>query len=247
MDHRRNRALSLADLVPDDSPLAPSVEWSTHQDDSPSSLYSTYEPSVAGNVVAMTLEAKEHEPRATATLLDVLPEGTRAHGLEFRVKSPHSLARKFALKMSQGMAPHRIARKVSDQVRYTIVSPSPKSVLSDAATTASRLQDRGWVIVEAEHSFVRGNPYKAVHLMMRTPGGFPIEVQFHSEKSQEIKDTHHVAYETMRDPNQSAAARRQAWEEMVSAWSTVPTPAGLTEATQIGGVGLKVKDYTQRR
>lgn len=203
-----------------------------------------------GATVSSLRYLREVEPEMTIDMLWALPKEARPHGLEFRVKSPSSLARKIETRVELGdydSTSYEIAERLTDLVRYTGVCASPDEVVPMARSTLRRLRRRGWEVVEAEHSYVDDNPYKGLHVLVRDPrSGLTIEVQFHSEQSQEVKDRYHVQYEIARDLSRPAAVRNEADDEMRRAWSRVPHPAGIEELTGLCGVPVKPKRYVRR-
>jgi ferredoxin-NADP reductase len=54
-------------------------------------------------------------------------------------------------------------------------------------------------VVSAEHSYVAGNAYKGIHVLVHHGDERPHKIYFHSELSQAVKDQNHVNYEVERD------------------------------------------------
>ena len=50
---------------------------------------------------------------------------------------------------------------------------------------------RGWTVIEAEQSYLPGNPYKGLHLLVRHEDGQVAELQIQSVRSQQLKDRAH--------------------------------------------------------
>lgn len=247
-DHRQRRAASLEALRPDPAPNRPDVDWATDPASTPRRLYADYPAEVAALVVDTMIAAKQQEATMTADVLAVLPEGARMHGLEFRMKSPASLARKLAdrVKAAPFAEPERIVEKITDVVRYTAISRSEQLVATATAVVA-RLSDRGWTIVEAEQSYLDGNQYKGLHILARHPDGRIAEFQFHTDQSQQVKDDTHPDYERARDTGVPAPERAALIEKMTARWADVPAPPGLTELTSLGGCPVTPKNYAPRK
>jgi hypothetical protein len=195
-------------------------------------------------------EARDIEATTTSDVLAALPPDTRPDGLAFRMKSPSSLARKLESKAEAGMvdpnepqAMQKISDKLTDILRYTAISHEHDDLPSTVRSTVRRLQANGYTVVEADSSYVASNPYKGVHVLLRKGDERPIEVQFHSELSQGVKDENHGDYEIERDLRQSYAERAAARARMVKRSTTIPTPRGLTRIKTIGGVPLIEKPY----
>lgn len=212
----------------------------------PAAAYQTHPPLVAGAAVSSLAFAHRHEPEITEAILEALPGDARPHGLEYRMKSLSSLARKIANRslLTSAEDPYEIADELTDILRYTGVAPTSEQLVPMATATLTALRRRGWTIVEIENSYVDDNPYKGLHSLVSDPSsGMTIEVQFHSEASQTVKDQHHIDYELARDRTQPAAARRAADERTRSARATVPSPPGLGALTAIAGCPVQTKTY----
>lgn len=166
------------------------------------------------------------------------------HGLEFRMKSPQSLARKIAdrVQTRPQLSADEHADRLTDVVRYTAVATEADQVVPTAQHMLATLREQGWEVVEAEHSYVPGNPYKGLHTLVRR-GTVTAELQFHSEASQGVKDRYHVEYEVARDSTQPLERRLEADATMRRVWDEVPTPAGLHDLSELGGVPLAAKTY----
>ncbi|KLL95735.1 hypothetical protein NJ76_23330 [Rhodococcus sp. IITR03] len=89
------------------------------------------------------------------------------------MKSPASLARKLAdrVKAAPFAEPERIVEKITDVVRYTAISP-PEHMVATARAMAAGLSHRGWMVIEAEQSYLDGNQYKGLHMLARHPDGW---------------------------------------------------------------------------
>ncbi|MBD5382465.1 hypothetical protein ACR8AL_07475 [Clavibacter sepedonicus] len=221
-----------------------------HAEPAPAALWDTYSPAVAAEAVAVIAEARDVEASTTSDFLEALPPGTRAQGLEFRMKSPSSLARKLQTKTGAGVidpnepqAVRKVSDRLTDVLRYTAVTADHEHLPAAVTATVTRLQRRGYTVVQAETSYVDGNPYKGVHLLVRKGTGRPIEIQLHSELSQRIKDENHVDYEIERDLRRPLPERAAARQRMIERSATIRTPPALQDATRIGGVPLVVKTY----
>ena len=247
-DHRQRKSTSIEALRPDPASDRPDVEWATDPASSPRRLYTDYPAEVAALVVDTMTAAKQQEAAMTADVLAALPEGARMYGLEFRMKSPASLARKLAdrVKAAPFAEPERIVEKITDVVRYTAIS-RPEHMVATARAMAAGLSHRGWMVIEAEQSYLDGNQYKGLHLLARHPDGLVAEFQFHTDASQQVKDDTHADYERARDTSVPATERTALIEKMTTRWAQVPTPAGLTQLSELGGCPVTPKNYAPRK
>lgn len=172
------------------------------------------------------------------------------HGAAFRLKSPGSLARKIVTKQeaaeSRGMQsnPSAIAATITDVTRYTVVATEHDQLVPTATATVAALQARGWRVVEAEQSYLPGNPYKGLHLLVRHADGQIAELQIQSVRSQQLKDRAHLLYEISRGPSRPLGERRAAARENRALYDELPVPAGLDRLHEIGGVTVSEKRYT---
>lgn len=181
----------------------------------------------------------------TTDFLAALPKDADPHGLEFRVKSPDSLARKLDDRHRQDpfTSPYDVADRITDVVRYTAITESTAAVVPTAQTVVKRLRRRGWAITQAEHSYVAGNPYKGLHVLATHSSGQTAEFQFHTKAGQQVKDRTHLDYEAARDTATPAGRRAELRAKMVRNWARLPTPEGLDEMTMLGGCRVMVKVY----
>lgn len=245
LDHRHLRDIDVADLRPAATADAPDVDWGSAAP-STAELYDSYGPVIAGAAISELERVASIESEITAAIIAAAPADCRMHNLEFRMKSPASLASKIESRIlvDPTATPREITARLTDFVRYTVVTPTPERVTSAAQETLDGLVAKGWDVREIEHSFVNGNPYKGLHSIVVHHGDTDqaVELQFHSEDGAAIKDRFHHDYETLRDQMQPFADRAAAHKTMVDAWSTVPTPPGLVDL-HIGSVVAVEKAY----
>lgn len=245
LDHRHLRDVDVADLRPTATEDVPDVDWGKNPP-STAELYDTFGPTIAGAAISELERVAAIESEITAAIVDAAPGDCRMHNLEFRMKSPASLAGKIEsrLLVDPTATPKEITSRLTDFVRYTVVAPTPDRVASAAQETLDGLVANGWDVKEIEHSFVDGNPYKGLHSIVVHHGESDqdVELQFHSEAGAAIKDRYHHDYETLRDLNNAFSERIAAHRTMVDAWSTIPTPPGLVDL-HIGSVFAVEKVY----
>lgn len=229
---------------PQDDPVPP-PHWAGEQ---PADLYATFPSQVANAALNALLTAKDEEHAMTNDLLAAAtPAGAQLAGLEFRLKAPSSLARKIATKaVERRITPKQAAEALEDTIRYTVTTARPVALVGALTTIVDTLSAKGWTVLKAEHSFVTGNPYKGIHLILTGPGGHKCELQFHTATAWKIKDDGHLDYETYRDLDQPDRIRKAAFARSVQRWNTVPTPPGLSQLTALAGITIDVKDYRSK-
>lgn len=240
LNHKRLQQLGAADLAPQSVAGRPDA---VAGGSSAGELYDAHGRAVAGPVVARVKAVRAAEPAITGDVLESLPAGTRADGLEYRMKSPQSLARKVADRHSANPwhSPAEHLAQMTDVVRYTMVSRTPRTVFSDAEKLASSLQERGWTVTQADHSYTEGAMYKGVHFLARHPSGETVELQAHSEESMRVKALNHVDYEVLRDPKRPTEERLAARRQMHERSAALETPRGLGRKATLAGVPVVVK------
>ena len=244
---RRLRTLRSQDLQPGTAG-APALFWAAED---PAELWERHDGPVACAALEVVQRAVAADESVYGQVAGVVAAGgARLHGVEFRLKAPSSLARKVEAKQlkaeAQGrrLSAERAVDSITDVCRYTAVAAEHDRISEVARGVVEGLTAKGWTVVEAEHSYVEGNPYKGVHVLMREPEGLVVEVQVHSERSQAIKDESHLLYERSRAAETPMGERRRLQGESQQLWSDLPTPAGLDEMGSLGGVTVRKKTYS---
>eukprot|EP01051_Picozoa_sp_SAG22_P007968 SAG22_NODE_582_length_8879_cov_2.731663_6_plen_987_part_00 len=183
-------------------------------------------------VVDFLKQAKSKDKSVTPMLNKLVVEHSgNMYGLDFRVKSMASLARK-VLEKSKGVADavEATLKKQNDALRYTVLFGADVYVTGvkavEAALTAagiSRVKMKNFWRKPGESA-----DYMGINAIYRTEDGFPFEVQYHTAESIDTKMQRcHHSYEKFREDHSMAKA--QYWEDMVRMWSLVPVPPGVLE------------------
>ncbi|MEA5456742.1 hypothetical protein SPF06_18620 [Sinomonas sp. JGH33] len=237
------RSLTAADLVRTASDL-PEVEWLGRGDAEIAQVWSEHPPAVAAEAIGVLRDVGRREPEITKSLTALEEKGRRLHGLEFRLKSPGSLARKIRARSrmlagSSDSGLHGISARLSDVARYTVIA-GQGDVAETARDIQASLSASGAKLAEADHSFVEGSTYKGLHMVYESDG-LRFEVQVHTETSQSVKDRLHVLYEEARRlPPQDP--RREVLERKMRTMSdTVGIPDGISALHELGGVPVERK------
>lgn len=173
------------------------------------------------------------EPEVTQTMLDLAAAtGGKLHGLENRLKSTDSLARKIQqdADLDYNGDDQKAAANISDALRYTMT-------ISDSDYTAGfkriekTLTDMGYD-VKPKNFWRQGDPYQGVNIKLRKDGR-TIEVQLHTPESLEFKGELHTIYERYRVSN-STRDRWRHWNQMVRMASSIPRPANYNTLLSMG-------------
>lgn len=190
---------------------------------------------IAAECIGLLRDIGRKEPEVTASLVE-LGENRRMHGLEFRLKSPASLARKLQAKARQLGATEdslrSVADKLSDVARYTVIDEAG-DVVGTAKDVYESMITKGARLIEADHSYVEGTSYKGLHMIYETDG-VRFEVQVHTEQSQAVKDKLHLLYEEARVLPAVHPDRARFEEQMRSMSASIEDPPGIADFTQLG-------------
>jgi hypothetical protein len=164
-----------------------------------------------------------------------LPPGAGAHQLENRLKAPESLARKLNTESKhRRQSPEQALGAVNDVLRYTLLVPDSRNLVARTEAFVNSLEQHGWSVAEAYHTYVDGSRYRGIHATMRSPQGPLVEIQFHSEASAAVKKATTLLYEINRDPTRNRRERENARVESVKLSDELDLPDGLTELRQLG-------------
>lgn len=154
--------------------------------------------------------AERSEPKITADMR-ALEEvsGGKLIGLDFRLKSEGSLARKLATDpdyVEQGLTLEEREARVKDSVRYTLeLDEENYASGAQAAIDAARAQGYD---VTTSNAWARGEGYAGYHATLRAEGQPAVELQFHTAASFTAKEignpeagipASHVLYEALRE------------------------------------------------
>lgn len=247
-DSARLEKLSAAELAPS-TEGAPDLDWANDDLSKLWDAYSRAEVCAAIETVegAATCDARTFVDMGSAATF----AGGQLYGAAFRIKSPGSLARKIGAKQETAESagarpkdPKDVASTITDVTRYTILSADHDQIVPTATRAVEALEAHGWHVIEVEQSYLPGNSYKGLHLLVRHDDGQVAELQIHSELSQKLKDLAHPLYEISRDPSRNLMERRDARQQTREIYQDLPAPAGLDMLDLIGVISVRKKTYT---
>lgn len=156
-------------------------------------------------------------------------EGAELAGFAFRVKSFESTARKVAGDIRESelpLSPEAAAGGLRDTVRFTYHLPTA-SYAESTIVIRERLLASGYEPFKWSPSW-EGTGYKGLNTAWRDPGGNVFELQFHTARSLQVKETiSHPLYEAQRilaktDPEWSRLQRA-----IDEAWASVEIPRAI--------------------
>lgn len=206
----------------------------------------TRSPEASREAAALRDKAAAIEPGVTRMVIDrVSDHGGEMQGLEYRLKSEDSLARKIdadAVKEHDGDRA-AAAAAVSDAVRYTAVFPS-ESYTAGVESTLKSLEDDGYA-VRAKNFWQKGDPYQGMNVKA-TKDGVTVELQFHTQSSLKVKEEKlHPIYEEYRTATDNRK-RRRAWDRMVRVASGIEDPSGYERLLRIGTLTMQQFETAQQ-
>jgi len=173
------------------------------------------------------------EPSLTKTMMGVADEiGAKMEGLQFRLKTEKSLARKIDEDAQKyGGDTDQAARNISDAVRYTMVIDTNN--YTDTVTKAlDGLRDTGYQASRVKNFWQKGDDYQGINAKMKHPAGFEFELQFHSPESLAMKEKTHAIYEERRVAK-DAKTKYKLFERTVRMISKISVPAGVLAVGEI--------------
>lgn len=168
------------------------------------------------------------EPPITAILRQMESDACSLQGLDSRLKSEESLARKIQSDAAaDGITEDEAAAKIADVLRYTLCIREDEYAATVKATL-QKLTDAGCSVIKFKNTW-GGFGYRGINSQLKTPGGYVFELQFHTPASYNAKEEAHKNYEAIRDPATSPEERNRLEEFSRDLFMQVPVPDGATE------------------
>lgn len=140
------------------------------------------------------LEITDREPAITADVMQITHMmGGENIGLEYRVKSPSSTYEKM-YEREKKVDIH----EMNDIIRYTEIFPADK-LAQGTADSVKAYEELGYTVMKIKNTFIDENStYKGINTVLSTADGQLFEIQFHTPKSHEFKESIHKLYEEYR-------------------------------------------------
>lgn len=175
-------------------------------------------------------EISKVEPSITSVLEKIAKkEDLRMFGLEYKIKSKESLARKIILDADEKEIDLLLAStKITDILRYTILSDEI-SFVDKYFSCLEKLKENGYNLIRVKNTFKDDVVYKGINTLIKKDD-LVFELQFHTEKSIEVKENGlHILYEEQRKLDR--VKDRQKWDflenEMIKLSNTIPNPVNV--------------------
>lgn len=191
-------------------------------------------PAAVAAAISIRAAANKRSDEITDTMTGIASEfGGEMRGLEYRVKSTDSLARKIDADANaeHGGDIDKAAAKISDASRYTMVLDD-SNYTNGLASLEEKLAADGYE-VRTKNFWQEGDPYQGVNMKL-TKDGVTSELQLHTKQSLQIKETQlHPVYENFRvstDP----VVRRSLYSQMVTIAATIPKPDAYDTLLTLG-------------
>lgn len=236
-DKAHLRSLTTQDVAPKTREDVPKIAWA---EDDLEQARARYVASVVDAAASRILADREAEPEITRVLMGVAEaSGGYLGGLQYRMKSPLSLAHKIDSRIGKKLSDvpraeqeercQHIAGQLQDISRYTVVHRDQHQLGRVTYQTVAAMKRAGWSVDPVDVKYRQGAPYKGIHITGRTKEGVPVEVQIHSEPGLVIKEQSHKFYEIYRDPDRSRDDQRQAMQSCRRLYSQIETPRDLEQ------------------
>ncbi len=160
--------------------------------------------------------------------------GGELSGLEYRIKTPESFARKASNEVSEYMLLHPntgyeeaykyATSRMYDTVRYTMLA-EPDNFFDTYYQTVYNLEKSGYTVSRVKNSLSNiYSSYRGVNTVITTPDGFHFEVQFHTPESLEVKNKTHILYEEARKTGTSTERKLELERQMQALTQNLVTP-----------------------
>jgi hypothetical protein len=180
------------------------------------------------------------EPEITRDMIDIAERhGAKMEGLDHRLKSEKSLARKIDDERDDpknGGDPVKTAEGMSDVARYTMTFKDQEYVEGAKATIAD-LEEQGYEL-RVKNYWVPGDPYQGINIAAVHPGtGVRVELQLHTPTSLDFKEPKlsaddpirrqatHALYERYRE-SRDMRTRVSTYRSMMRLAAQIPVPVG---------------------
>ena len=177
-------------------------------------------------------KAVKNEPRITRSVQSaVLKAGAKMYGLENRIKTQESIARKIDTDSKEkGITPKEAAKSLKDSIRYTSISNDDDFVES-YKKVKNNLADRGYTETRCRNYFDLYKQGKAKHKQITSVysdgHGNEFELQFHTPSSIKAKEKKTPLYEEARQVGVEDKRKGELTKQMDELAKKVRDPKGV--------------------
>ena len=195
-------------------------------------------------------QARKSEPTITANLSKAAKQnGGEMVGLEYRLKSQESLARKIKDEtaprverlVGKGVSRNNavasempvVVEKINDALRYTTTF-TKQNYKTGIEKTLSALEQQGCKVEKLKDSWsIRGTKddrgYRGINVTLRDANGQQFELQFHTKQSFDTKMQTHGLYDEIRDPKTTPARRTELEQLQLVEGNKIELPTAVDE------------------
>ncbi len=174
-------------------------------------------------------QATANEEEVTALLQSLETDSRHLTGLEHRLKSLASIARKLISNAhDMEVSLEEAIPTVRDALRYTFIIDY-EEYTSGVDALLKALVERGYGVARVNNTW-GGDGYKGINTNLTTPGGYLFEIQFHTQDSFDAKEVKtHALYEIVRSEDSTEAEKQEAAEKQRQIFAAVPVPEGAVD------------------
>ena len=172
------------------------------------------------------------EPKITNDVTNAIEKsGAKVYGLEHRLKTKESLARKIATDSKEkNISMNKAAKAINDSLRYTSLSKD-NNYVSSYYSVKRKLQKNGYKEIKCKNYFNLYKQGKAKHKQITSvfsdKYGNMFEIQFQTPSSILAKELKTPLYEEARKPGISKQRKDQLIKQMESLAEKVKDPKGV--------------------
>lgn len=180
------------------------------------------------------------EPKITKMMQDLAEmSGGKLEGLQHRVKSTDSLARKIAADaVDEKCSQQEAAAKISDAIRYTMTMDESEYT-AGFERVVKTLESSGFEL-RTKNFWQPGDPYDGANIKA-VKDGVAVEIQIHTPQSLKYKEEKlHPIYEKYRE-EKVESVRESHWNKMIEIANEIPRPSNYGALLTIGK--LVIQNY----
>jgi hypothetical protein len=171
-------------------------------------------------------EAQKIEPEVTKSVSEKAKEaGGYMYGLKYRLKSEESLTRKIRTDvLEDGKTLEQATKDIGDACRYTVHFENDATFEEQVVAVREALIAEGWVPFKWKNYMIGKGAYRGLNTNWIRRDGTKFELQFHTPRTQDVKDKNHVLYEMARAIDCAPEKRIELEQDMIGNWESISMP-----------------------
>jgi len=177
-------------------------------------------------------KAAKEEPKITDDIISSAKEskGTM-YGLDFRMKQPTSMAGKIASDSKiDNISFEKASSGIKDAIRYTTILDEG-NFTSGYNSMKKSLESKGYTELRCKNFYTAykdgKSQQKAIQCVYKNQNGQTFELQFHTVKSQGVKELLHPLYEEYRKSSTADSRKSELDKQMKNLSKNVTDPTGV--------------------